>query len=386
MANQIGWSEAEAAVGKDDPGSDWELKPEQHAAELPAQAGALRRVLERDEIKEIMARYREYDGAAGRQQKRFRSASKRIVRGAYIAAVSGLFALSMHLIMGYQTDLQLLAIFFHVAALVYVILATVMLNRSDPRKKWQESRGQAELLRVALFDRVAEATDPGPEAPNEIALLPLQLAYFRRYQLDVQWRYCKGRGKQLARPSGLNAWYTSLCAVVAIAAFVLACLMLLHLVHEHGVAIPDALLPLINPQLVEQLAYWVFLGLGLSTIYAVLMTHQSISEDQRNGSRYLALFENFDFLRENGYEPVRKAAEAGDRAKVLKYINLVHELMISEQNEWVSLQQMVERKDRVLATSAATGLADLFADRFDPPGNAQTPSASVVTPVQTTAA
>ena len=386
MTNQIGWSQAEAAVGKDDPGSDWALKPEQHANGLPAEAGPLRRVLELGEIAEIMTRYREFDSEAGRHQKRFRAASTRIVRGAYVAAISGLFALSMHLIVGYQTDLQLLAIFIHVAALIYVILATVTLNRADPRKKWQEARGQAELLRVALFDRVAEADDPGPQKPGEIALLPLQLAYFRRYQLDVQWRYFQGRGKQLVRPSGLNPWYTSICAIVAVAAFALACLMLLHLVHEHGVAIPDELLPFINPQLVERIAYWVFLGLGISTIYAVLMTHQTISEDQRNGSRYLALFENFDFLRENGYEPVRQAAEADDRAKVLKYINLVHELMISEQNEWVSLQKMVEGKDRVLASSAATGLADIFADRFDPPANAQATPAPVSQPAQPTAA
>ena len=386
MTNQIGWSQAEAAVGKDDPGSDWALKPEEHAAGLPDEAGPLKRVLQQGDIAEVMTRYRQYDGEAGRHQKHFRAASKRIVRVAYIAAVSGLFALSMHLIVGYQTDLQLLAIFVHVIALVYVILATVMLNRSDPRKKWQEARGQAELLRVALFDRVAEAGDPGPQKPGEIALLPLQLAYFRRYQLDVQWRYFQGRGKQLVRPSGLSPWYTSICAIVAVAAFALACLMLLHLVHEHGVAIPDELLPFINPQLVEQLAYWIFLGLGASTIYAVLMTHQTISEDQRNGSRYLALFENFDFLRENGYEPVRQAAEANDRAKVLKYINLVHELMISEQNEWVSLQKMVEGKDRVLATSAATGLADLFADRFDPPANAQAMPAPAPQPAASTAA
>ena len=65
-------SRAEAAIGRDDQASDWQLRPELHAAALPAEAGALKRVLERAELKDIVARYRTADTAAVLAQARYK--------------------------------------------------------------------------------------------------------------------------------------------------------------------------------------------------------------------------------------------------------------------------------------------------------------------------
>ena len=59
-----------------------------------------------------------------------------------------------------------------------------------------------------------------------------------------------------------------------------------------------------------------------------------------------------------------KAAENGDRETVEKFISLIQDKMVAEQSEWVSLQRIVESDDRVLASSTADGLTELFADRF----------------------
>jgi hypothetical protein len=359
----IHWTEAEAAVGKDDPASDWLLKPQEHAESLTPRAGALRRVLETNAIQVIMERYLDRDGEAGRQQKIYRSTRKRMMLLAYLAAGAGLLALSLHLVLGYQSDLQMVMVAAHVVMLVWVIIEAVRVNRLDPRRKWLEARGEAELLRIALFDRVMAAREPYDEQ-REIPLLPLKLAYFRRYQLDVQLRYLEGRGRQLIRTAGLPGWFTGLCLAVAALAFVLAGASAVNFAYEQGIAVPGFVIGLIHPQMVEQVATWAFFALVVSTIYAILMTHQNVSEDARNGNRYLALYQNLKYLKEHGYEGAQDAAERGDEGSVARFVGLVHERMRAEQNEWVSIQRMVEEDDRVLAPTAARGLTDLFPERF----------------------
>ncbi len=363
MDKDFEWTEAEAAVGKYDAGSDWELKPEHHASELPPRAGALKRVLERHTVRDIMQRYRAADKEAGHQQKRYRTARRWLVLFAYAAAILGVFALSLHLFVGYHSDLQIGFVIAHVACLALVLGYAMWINRVDPRKKWLEARGEAELLRTAFFNQVTRASEPVVR-DKEIALLPLQLAYFRRYQLDVQLRYFSGRGKELTQTAGLSFTFTAFCALIAIAALVLAGVSFLHLHHEQGNAVPDFILPIMEPQQLERLTYWAFLALAASTVYAVLATHQNVSEDQRNGTRYLSLYENLKFLKSMGYETARKAAENGDRETVEKFISLIQDKMVAEQSEWVSLQRIVESDDRVLASSTADGLTELFADRF----------------------
>jgi len=45
------------AIGKDDPRADWILRPEEHADRLPAEAGALKRILERPEYEKAGKKY-----------------------------------------------------------------------------------------------------------------------------------------------------------------------------------------------------------------------------------------------------------------------------------------------------------------------------------------
>lgn len=47
-------STAEAAIGRDDQASDWQLRPELHAGALPVEAGALKRVFERADRKSVV--------------------------------------------------------------------------------------------------------------------------------------------------------------------------------------------------------------------------------------------------------------------------------------------------------------------------------------------
>lgn len=352
------WSEAESAVGRNDDATDYILKPEAHAGLLPARAGALHRILETDTgVQEIMQRYTVRDREADAEQRRHWRAKWWLTRLALGAAVAGILALSMHLTVGYQTDTQLALVLVHVLLLIGVGGIAAWLNRANPRRKWHEARGEAELLRIALFDRVLAARDTGPSEPG-IALLPLQLAYFRRYQLDVQLSYFKTRGRQLARTVGAPAWLTWLCFLVALAALALAVLSLRELAEEHGLALAG--LPSLPPQWIEQGAYWAFLALVVTVLYALFMSRQDITEDQRNATRYLALHANLDYIKSHGYERVREAAEAGNRDAVERYIGFVHQMMLAEQREWLSIRNILEGDQRLLAHSAVAGLEQLL--------------------------
>lgn len=371
MPEPIRWSAAEAAIGEDDPDADWVLKPQEHAALLPSEAGVLQRILSRPgDMPRLMARFVKRDVEADRQQRRYRSAHRWVKRLAYAAAGTGLFALSMHLILGYVSDLQPILVGVHALLIVSLAACAAWINGVDPRSQWLSARGEAELLRVALFDRVLASEEPS--APTELPLLPLQLAYFRRYQLDVQLRYFEGRGRQLTRSAGLPRWYTAPVIAVVIIAFALAALLFGQLAFEYGLDVPNALILKFDFQRIEPLARWSFVALALSSIYAIVLTQQNVSEDSRNGARYLALHRNLAFLKEEAYERVRQAAEAGERPLVEKFVRLVHDQMIAEQNEWISFNRLVNEQDELVAARSAVGLAELFADRFEAkPGAAQ---------------
>jgi len=367
MVHPMSQSAAEAVIGGDDAHHDWQLRPETHADSLPPEAGALKRILQSQEIRRIMARYSERDGEAVHQQKRYRHGRRILAVLAYFVALTGLFALSVHLILAYVPDVQPLLVLTHVVFLLGLLIVAAWLNRADPRTKWLAARGEAEQLRVALFDRVLVADQALQDA--ELPLLPLKLAYFRRYQLDVQLRFFAQRGRQLVRTVGLPPWLTLPTIAIALLVLGFGLAFLAHVADEYGLAVPDWALLAIRMEKAERIASWTFPLLALSTLYAFL-SQRSVSEDARAGTRYLAIFKNLSFLKDAAYEEVRRKAEGGDAASVARFAGLVHGLMIAEQSQWISFQGLVDHKDTLLADRSAAGLAELFAGQF-----AKTPEA-----------
>ena len=80
------------------------------------------------------------------------------------------------------------------ACLALSILASLWLGWSKPFDIWMRQRAEAETQRIKLFRRVIDAEEQARD--GELPLLPLQLEYFRRFQLDVQRLYYDKRGKQ----------------------------------------------------------------------------------------------------------------------------------------------------------------------------------------------
>ena len=204
----------EAVGSKQD--KDWKLHPDTHAAELSAAAGPLQRILLKPELGSIIAAFNSSDAQAGGAQTRYKKLAKISAVTSFIAVViASLLLLFPHTI-GDSPSLFTIAAVAQFGLLAVSYLASIWLGYAKPYDDWMHERAKAETRRIELFNTVVAASET-PQG-NELPTLPLQLEYVRRYQLDVQRAYYKGRGnqhRQAAQRSGL--WRIASLIILGIA-------------------------------------------------------------------------------------------------------------------------------------------------------------------------
>ena len=273
---------AVAAISRDDEGADWQLRPKEHAEGLPPEAGALKRVLERDELKQLITQFHEADAAANKAQTSYKRIGNWGLWAATIATIVGavfLFPAESWLKDPARTVVSVV----QVAFLVIAFCTAYWLAMKRPFNAWMQKRAEAEIARVDLFNRIVRADEvvQGDDMP----LLPLKLEYFRRYQLDVQQRYYQGRGKQHEDRSWrnnrllkLSRWITSAVVILGVLV-VLEALKAWELISlEWLVSLPDLLrAPQINRVMLA-------LGVIASAFYGLGISRSLMDLDERNAS------------------------------------------------------------------------------------------------------
>lgn len=212
-----------------------------------------------------------------------------------------------------------------------------------------QHRGTAEIYRVQLFDEVTQAQEPLRE--NEFPLLPLQLEYFRRYQLDVQLAYYNGRGKQHARAAGRSKKWTLGSSLLTVLWALIAGAAAIHLLSQQGVMDLPTWLQALQ---LEKFERWIMaLGVVASSLYAASASRSLMDLDARNASRYHTTSENLEHINKTLLEDTRLAATSGEREKVLGFIRLVQNQISSEHREWVMLREVAPDATALLAQSGA---------------------------------
>jgi hypothetical protein len=227
------------------------------------------------------------------------------------------------------------------AVLLLVSLGSSLLIGSlQPFEAWMLKRAEAENARASLFNEVVSAH--ATAEADERVLLPLQLEYFRRYQLDVQRLYYSERGAQHAA-AARRAWWWRLIAflLVVAAAFPVAWSI------QGWVALPfsDSLLD--RTETLQRL----FLGLGIvaAAMQGLLAALAVMSLDERNAARYRSTAENLDALADRPLAEARAAAAAGSegvettqtaRESVLAFVALTQEQISAEHREWIALRKL----------------------------------------------
>jgi len=312
---------AQDAVGVQEP-NDWILSPQEHADRLPKEAGPLKRILKSDAIKPIMETYDEADSKAQTHQNSYKKWGQREIYLTAAAAVIGSILLYISNNAASSTQfvsvlplLRKILVFLQALSLAGVAAATYMQRSGGFFKKWMLERTKAEEARFELFETVCGlrgVTLPISVQDNEIPLLPLQLEYFRRYQLEVQINFYKGRGKQhenaAARLLSRGAIIIFLGALAA--------------------AITSS---------VAEFGNWINAFAIMGVITPVLIGAQGklslLNQDERNAIRYGI---TLGHLREcqKQLEAARQAAEKNELGGVHSLITKVHEIISVENKEW----------------------------------------------------
>lgn len=205
-----------------------------------------------------------------------------------------------------------------------------------------QRRATAETTRIGLFDRVLAAKEDSRE--GELPLLPLQLEYFRRYQLDVQRAYYRERGRQHGK-AARRAW---LLRLLALGLVILALFPIVWSLQGKD-WLPSSIAELLSelPASTEA-AQRLFLGFGLvaAGLQGLLAALALMSLDERNAARYLATSDNLETLADKPLDEARAAAATvgadreGARATVLSFVALVQEQISVEHREWVVLRKV----------------------------------------------
>lgn len=334
---------AEQAVGQDDETSDWELRPERHAGGLPSVAGALRRILLRPEVGSIVSDYIKADTSAGTAQQRYKAVGR---LGLYTATVASVVGAAFLLpIETFLAPIRPFVSAIQVSALCVAFLASRLLVKSKPFDSWMQQRGVAELARAALFDTVSKAQEPS--SGDELPSLPLRLEYFRRYQLDVQRRYYRGRGAQHQAAVWRNNKWLSVSVLVTALAGVAGTIVALQISQPY-VNLPAWLgefLSLFPPAELNRVI--LALGVVASSFYGLGTARSLMDLDERNASRFRTTSANLEYLVATGLENARSAAAAGREDDVLRFIERVQQQISSEHREWVILANMEQDPERL---------------------------------------
>jgi hypothetical protein len=326
---------AQTAIGDDDDASDWRLRPELHAAALPPEAAGLKRVLERAEIKDIVDRFRVSDAAAVSAQARYKFVGRLgLYAGTSATLFGALFLLPIEAWLHGTVHPVVSAA--QITALVVAFTASRWLAAAKPFDAWMKKRAEAEIARVELFDTIARAEEPVKS--GELPLYPLKLEYFRRYQLDVQRRYYRGRGAEHDAAVWRNNMWLKASFIITGLSAVLGALAMLHVAAAWGLPLPAWIVerssaiggPEINRIILA-------LGVAASGFYGLGIARSLMDLDERNASRFLTTADNLEFLSQKELPKAREAAIAGNSDEVLSFIGDVQKQISSEHQEWILL-------------------------------------------------
>lgn len=334
-------SAAQDIIGEQAP-DDYILRPEAHAQALPAEAGPLKRILALPTIQATIHQYRAADTRAARHQRIYKLFGRFAISLQAVAALTGAaFILDKPLnqainwlAAGDGERAEWIAHRLTDIELAFVLIATFaggLVTWLASFQKWNESRAAAELARINFFSQVLTG-DNAPEG-RELPLLPLQIEYFRRYQLQIQIAYYGTRGAQHERRYKNQFW-----TIIGLALISLTFLLAPYLSFSSGLwtAFKDC---------VTANNAGTFVGVAVATLTTMLANLSLLSQDEANARRYHSTLTNLRTLEREYLEPAREAAAKGERDRVLSFVAAVNDQISLEHRQWIFLHEIANQPD-----------------------------------------
>ena len=299
---------------------DWKIEPTRHAENLRDTAAPLAAILESSKVSTEARRYERSDKEAVGFQNQYKTLVSRANFSVFLSSALSAFVLAANgLFPAEDNPRRVVAVVaFGVAAVVCAGLAKMWLTQAEGTQlfeRWMESRAMAETMRLGYFRLVATmrpgmAGMPAKEGPP-IELL--QLEYFRRFQLDVQLGYYAGRGKQHVEASAGTVRLSGYAALATMLGSGLAA--------GFGAV-------------VIELASLAALGVVGAALASFAANREALSQDKRNAERYRRTLFSLEEINKD-LDRVRRAAAAGDREMVAKFVDAVNDELSVEHRQWL---------------------------------------------------
>ncbi len=310
------------AIGKSD-SHDCKLRPADHLKDLSDEAAPLKRLLERESVRAIVTAYEHASGeasAARDEYKHYQRLSVYAVAGATGCAALALFLqksdAAPSLIAPAVEPIRVALLAVNASLTGLLVYAGHVLRRRGLYRRWMGRRTATEHARIELFDAVLSAEE-SPKSDAELPLLPLQLEYFRRYQLDLELDYYCRRGKE--HRAAAAKWIGKSGKWMAAGATATALV---------GAGL--------NPG--DLLAAASLFLLALPIVLTLQAQLSLVDQDERNGQRYEVTYERLLECKKD-LDAAREAAVHGRREEVLAWAKRVNDEISVEHREWINLQK-----------------------------------------------
>lgn len=313
---------------------DWQhLKPDVHARNLPMAAAPLRRIIESRKVMDLVDERRTASREASRAQ-----ALSRLYFHLTIMPFMLATSLAVWLAVSY---LGLTALQEEIVQAVIGLgllvggLVTVFATLKAVAGVWKANRNTAETLRRDIFYAIAAASDVAQ--PGEIDATPLQLEYFRRFQLAAQIDYYGTRIREQGVLADRTSWWRR-CAVVLFGLLLLELfLMLVGSAGEQGkltgIAGATAFLGWLEANSIDTWILTVLLGCNAVFVFSWLAAIQLGDHRSLYGEALAGLMA----IQATELEPARHAAARGDPALMKRLVAHVHEVMRREHTVWLGV-------------------------------------------------
>lgn len=289
---------------------DWVIAPLEHAERYRETAPDLAAVLSSSRVRVVAEAYQDHDARALERQARFNTTSGRARAAVFWAGVASAFLLAgggLSGVLPVPVRLSLITV-AAAGAVIAGALGTMWIRQLKDGallERWMTARARAETERLRYFEAVTG--DAGSADPN------LRLEYFRRYQLDVQRAFYKGRGAQHRQMADRALNRSSVALAGATVASGMAGVM--------G-AIEPSWTALAAAALVAQA--WA----------ARVTNREATAQDGRNAERYQRTRATLDRLYER-LDDVRGAVARGHPEVMREFVQAVDDQLSLEHRQWL---------------------------------------------------
>jgi len=287
--------------------TDYVLIPEQHSDMVDN--GDLSRILKSSLAEAAVKQYRDSDTAAIDAQRRLKNYSSLANISLFLAAGASSLIMVFGLLITkpqvYTTSAALAGFAF--AAIAAICLSVIRSGRM--LELWMKERAEAEMHRLRFFKLV---TSQAADADSDSNLPLVLLEYFRRFQLDIQFAYYRGRGQQHANAARRTlVWGASALGLVSLL---------------------NAAAGLLT-NIAVQWSALAAVALVVQSFATSTSNSESLNQDGRNAERYKRVYSNLAHLA-GQMDEVRTAVAAGDLEVLDGFVDAVHEGLSAEHRQW----------------------------------------------------